>query len=155
MARDYSKFANEAQTQIPMPPVDRSTSPTIFSAIDPRRDNPPEPNNNDSPLWDKLLSITFHAEHKDPASELPLSWALYELRWRGTVLRYVRFDGGAEGYKLFPVVGGSGETPDGTPWSNWQSQAEYGARAKQLLAPNGELLRAVLAELKEEKPPDL
>ena len=127
----------------------------FFHAIDPRHEAPPDPDTPDSALWDKLLTITFDAERKDPASELPLSWALYELRWRGSVLKYVRFDGGTEGYKLYPVVGGAGQTPDGTSWSNWRSQAEYGAHAKRLLAPHGELLRTVLAKLKTEKPPDL
>ncbi len=144
--RNYDKFAVKTEVGDPpfLPP--NSSDPQIFTAIDPRHDNPPDPNNPDSPLWDKLLTITFDAERKDPASELPLSWALYELRFRGSVLRYVQFDGGTEGYKLYPVVGAP---------RNWPSQAEYGAQAKRLLSPHGELLRAVLAELKAEKPPDL
>ena len=118
----------------------------IFAAIDPRHEAPPDPATPDSPLWDQLLTITFDTERKDPASELPLSWALYELRFRGSVLRYVQFAEGSEGYKLYPVIGGPG---------NWPSQAEYGGQAKRLLSPHGELLRTVLVELKAEKPPDL
>ena len=153
--RNYDKFAVKPEaTETPLSPQN-NLDPQIFAAVDPRHENPPDPNNPDSPLWDKLLSITFHAEHKDPASELPLSWALYELRFRGSVLKYTRFDGGTEGYKLYPVVGGAGQIPDGASWSNWPSQAEYAAQAKRLLSPHGELLRTVLAELKAEKPPDL
>lgn len=144
MTRDYTKFAKKTGIEVILPPP--GVDPRIFTAIDPRRDNPPDPNNLDSPLWDKLLSLTFHAEMRDPASELPLSWALYELRWRGSVLRYIQFQEGTEGYKLYPVVGRPG---------NWPSQTEYGARAKELLSPHGELLLQVLGRLKEEKPPDL
>lgn len=152
MARDYSKFANTSQAEISKPQVPTDSSAgnpggtKTFSAIDPRRDNPPDPNINDSPLWDRLLSITFHREMQDPGSELPLSWALYELRFRGSVLKYVRFEGGTEGYKIYPAIIRTG---------NWPSQAEYAAEAKRLLAPHGELLREVLAELKSEQPPDL
>lgn len=144
MARDYTKFAKKANIEATLPPP--GSDPRIFAAIDPRHEAPPDPATPDSPLWDKLLSLAFHAEVQDPASELPLSWALYELRWRGSVLRYIQFTEGTEGYKLYPVVGGPG---------NWPSQAEYAAEAKRLLAPHGELLRQVLGRLKEEKPPDL
>ena len=144
--RNYDKFAvKSGAAEAPLRPPNSSDS-QIFAAIDPRHESPPDPNIHDSSLWDKLLTITFDAERKDPASELPLAWALYELRWRGSVLRYVQFSETSEGYKLYPVVGTAG---------NWPSQAEYGAHAKQLLSPHGELLRTVLAELKAEKPPDL